>query len=305
MSTIIDTGLTTAALKGNFFSALSQANPLYKRLATTVASTGPSETYRWLGTVPQMRQWGSGRLARGLNNESYSVENQKYESTIEVDRDELADDQVGQIRVRVRELARRAAMHPDKLLADLMDNGASSGYNSYDGTTFFSDAHAAGSYTGQDNKLTLDATSTTAVTADEFQKSFIAACSAMLGFTDDQGEPANTELGSLVAIVPPALWYPARMALAAETLSDEANITAGQANVVVFPRLSSSVKWFLFRTDVEVRPFIFQQREAMTFNALADGSEEEFKREKHLYGVRARYAMAYGYWHHAVQTTFV
>jgi phage major head subunit gpT-like protein len=38
--------------------------------------------------------------------------------------------------------------------------------------------------------------------------------------------------------------------------------------------------------------------------ALAENSEEAFKREKFLYGVRARYRMTYGYWQYAVRTQF-
>jgi phage major head subunit gpT-like protein len=305
MSTIIDTGLTTSALKGNFFAALKAVSPVWKQLATVVRSTGPAESYRWLGTVPAMREWGSGRLAKGLRSESYNVENAKYEATIEVDRDELADDQLGQIAVRVRELARRAATHPDKLLADLLENGASAGYESYDAATFFAADHASGSSGAQSNKLTLDVSNPSAVTAADFAASYQQAVQTLLAYKDDQGEPLNTDLGQLAVLVPPALWYRAKESLSAEILGNSTNILSGEAKVVVFPRLTSTDRWYLCRTDVEVRPFVFQDREAMEFTALAEGSEESFKREKYLYGVRARYAMAYGYWQYCVRTQFV
>jgi phage major head subunit gpT-like protein len=305
MSTIINTGLTTSALKGNFFSALKAATPVWKQLATVVRSTTQTENYRWLGTVPQMRAWGTGRLARGLRSESYSVENQKYESTIEVDRDELADDQLGQIVVRVRELARRAVTHPDKLLADMLANGSTSGYLSYDGVTFFSDSHQSGDNAAQSNSLTFDATDPTAITADEFAAAYEKAVQAMLAFKDDQGEPMNGEIGKIVVLVPSNLWYKAKKALTAQVLEMSTNILAGEAEVVVFPRLAATDTWYLCRTDVEVRPFIFQDRETLEFTALTEGSEEAFKREKYLYGVRARYAMAYGYWQYCVRSQFV
>jgi phage major head subunit gpT-like protein len=305
MSTIINTGLTTSALKGNFFSALKSATPVWKQLATVVRSNAQTENYRWLGTVPQMRPWGTGRLARGLRSESYSVENQKYESTIEVDRDELADDQLGQIVVRVRELARRAVTHPDKLLADMLANGSTPGYMSYDGKTFFSDSHQSGDNAAQSNNLTFDATDPTAVTADEFAASYEKAVQAMLAFKDDQGEPMNGEIGKIIVLVPTNLWYKAKKALTAQVLEMSTNILAGEAEVVVFPRLTATDTWYLCRTDVEVRPFIFQDREALEFTALTEGSEEAFKREKYLYGVRARYAMAYGYWQYCVRSQFV
>lgn len=305
MATVIDTGLTTSAMKGNFFAALKAITPTWREIASAVKSTGPAENYRWLGTVPQMRPWGTGRLAKGLRSESYSVENQKYEATIEVDRDELADDQLGQIVVRVRELARRAATHPDKLLADMLEHGADAGYTSYDGATFFSAAHPRGDGGAQSNVVTLEADDPTAPTADEFASLYQAAVQAMLALKDDQGEPMNGEIGRLVVLVPGNLWYRAKQVLTAEVLGGATNILAGEARVTVFPRLTSTDRWYLVRTDVEVRPFIFQDRDPLEFTALAEGSEESFKREKFLYGVRARYALAYGYWQHCVRAQFI
>jgi phage major head subunit gpT-like protein len=127
----------------------------------------------------------------------------------------------------------------------------------------------------------------------------------MLSFKDDQGEPLNTAVGKLLVLVPPNLWYRAKQALTAQTLTNSSNILHGEANVVAFPRLASTDKWYLCRTDVEVRPFIFQDREPLEFTALTDGSEESFKREKYLYGVRARYALAFGYWQYCIRTQFV
>jgi phage major head subunit gpT-like protein len=251
MSTIIDTGLTTSALKGNFFSAFKAINPLWRELASIVKSTGSSENYRWLGTVPQMREWGTGRLAQGLRSESYSVDNHKYEATLEVDRDELADDQLGQIIVRIRELARRAGSHPDKLLADMLEHGSDAGYNSYDATTFFSDNHTIGQTGPQSNKLTFDTTDPGNIAYDEFAASYANAVQAMLGFKDDQNEPANTEIGQLIVLVPLNLWYKAKQALTAQVNDMSTNILAGEAKVVVFPRLTSCDKWYLCRTDVK------------------------------------------------------
>ncbi len=305
MATIINTGLTTSALKGNFFSALRAAAPMWRELTTVVKSTGSQESYRWLGTVPQMRPWGTGRLARGLRSESYSVENQKYESTIEVDRDELADDQLGQVMVRVKELARRAITHPDKLLANMLEHGADSGYTSYDGSTFFATAHSSGDSGEQTNMVSMDVTNPGAPTAEEFAASYQYAVEKMLSLKDDQGEPMNSDLGKLIVLVPVNLWYQAKKALTAQVLDNSTNVLSGEAKVLVFPQLTSTDRWYLCRSDVEVRPFIFQDREPIEFTALAEGSEESFKREKYLYGVRARYALAYGYWQYCIRAQFV
>lgn len=305
MSTLIDTGLTTSALKGNFFSAFKAVNPLWQQVASIVKSNGASESYRWLGTVPQMREWGTGRLTQGLRSESYSVENHKYEATLEVDRDELADDQLGQIIVRIRELARRAGSHPDKLLAEMLEHGSDPGYNSYDGKPFFATDHLSGKSGPQSNLFTFDTIDPTNIAYDDFTASYTQAVEGLLNLRDDQNEPANTELGRLLVIVPTSLWYKAKQTLTAQLNEMTSNIHLDEAKVVVFPRLTNPCQWYLCRTDTEVRPFIFQDREPLEFTTLAEGSEEAFKREKYLYGVRARYALAYGYWQHCVQMRFV
>ncbi|MCH8333152.1 Mu-like prophage major head subunit gpT family protein [Candidatus Sumerlaeota bacterium] len=95
---------------------------------TRIPSTSDSESYKWLGSIPRMREFGTGRVAKGVRTESYSVENLKYESTLEVDRDEVSDDQTGQIRVRIAEMAQRAATHKDFLTSQLLANGDSAGF---------------------------------------------------------------------------------------------------------------------------------------------------------------------------------
>lgn len=302
---VINTGLLTKGLRSEFFDRFGRTVTHFATLSTRVPSTSDRETYKWLGTVPAMREWGTGRLARGLRTESYSVENLKYEATIEVDRDEIADDQTGQIRLRVGELAERAATHKDYLLAQLLINGESSGYVSYDGAMFFSDTHVSGASGNQDNLLTYDASTPTSPTVDEFKGALKQAIAAMLAFKDDQGEPMPMNATGLVVVVPPGLYFTALEAIHASVISSTSNVLEGAARVVSLPWLTNGAKWYLLKTDGVVRPFIFQDREPIEFGAQTDASEEGFKREKYLFGVRARYRMTYGYWQHAVRTLFV
>ena len=76
----------------------------------------------------------------------------------------------------------------------------------------------------------------------------------------------------------------------------------GAARVVAFPWLTDQASWYLLKNNGVVRPFIFQDREPIEFNSLSESSDDVFKREKLLFGVRARYRMAYGYWQFAVKS---
>ncbi len=302
---VINSGLLTKGLRSEFYNRFDDAPTHFQTLATRIPSTSDSETYKWLGTVPKMREWGTGRLAQGLRTESYSVENLKYEATIEVDRDEIADDQTGQIRIRVGELAQRAATHKDFLIGNLLINGETAGFNSYDGVSFFNDAHVSGSSGSQDNNLTYDATSTDEPTVDEFKSALKQAIGQLLAFKDDQGEPMLISATGLVVVVPPTMLFTALEAVNASLVSNTSNVLEGAARVISLPWLTDASKWYLTKTDGVLRPFIFQDREPVEFNALTEESEESFKREKFLYGVRARYRLTYGYWQFAVRTDFV
>jgi phage major head subunit gpT-like protein len=301
---IINTGLLTKGLRSEFFNRLEGTQTHFEELATRIVSNSDRETYRWLGTVPKMREWGTGRLAKGLRTESYSVDNLKYESTLEVDRDEISDDQTGQIRIRVAELAQRAATHKDFLISQLLISGATSGFNSYDNVAFFNAAHVSGGSGSQDNDLTSTAASTSNPTVDEFKTALKQAISTMMGFKDDQGEPTPIGATGLVCVVPPAMFFTALEAINASVINNTTNVLSGAAKVISMPWLTDATTWYLLKTDGVVRPFIFQDREPIEFSSLAPDSEEVFKREKFLFGVRARYRLAYGYWQFAVRTQF-
>ncbi len=301
---VINTGLLTRGLRSEFFERFRATPTHYQDLSTRIVSTGDSETYRWLGTVPQMREWGTGRLAKGLRSESYSVANLKYEATLEIDRDEIADDQSGQIRPRIGELAQRAATHKDYLVAGLLAGGATSGFNSYDGMPFFSNVHISGGSGGQSNILSLDVADADAPTVEEFKASIKQAIGRMLTYKDDQGGPMALQVSGLHCVVPPSMYFTALEAVSATLIANTSNVLQGVARVISLPWLTGTSEWYLLKTDGVVRPLIFQDREPVEFGALAESSDEAFRREKFLYGVRARYRMAYGYWQYAVKVQY-
>jgi phage major head subunit gpT-like protein len=302
---IINTGLLTKGLRSEFFNRFEGAQTFFQDLSTRIQSNSDQETYRWLGTVPKMREWGTGRVAKGLRTESYSVENLKYESTLEVDRDEIADDQTGQIRIRIAELAERAATHKDFLISQLLINGESAGFESYDAVPFFSASHVSGDSGTQSNNLTSLASSPDNPTTEEFKTALREGIEAMLAFKDDQGDPMSIAATHLVCVVPPTMFFTATEAINSTVINNTSNSLSGIARVIPGAWLTDASKWYLLKTDGVVRPFIFQDRESVEFNALTEESEIGFRREKFLYGVRARYRMAYGYWQFAIRTDFV
>lgn len=301
---VVNTGLAEPGLRSEFLKRFTETQSVFGDLATRIASTKDKETFKFLGSVPVMRAWGTGRKSVGLRTESYDVVNEKYESTIEVDRNELEDDQTEQIRLRINEMASRAALHKDYLIAQLLINGDQTGFNSYDGVPFFDDAHVSGDSGSQDNKLTSSASAPSTPTVAEFKTAVAGAIAAMLAFKDDVGQPMSMGASGLVAVVPPSMYVTALEALSATVIGNTSNALQGAARVLAFPWLSTATKWYLLKNDGHIRPFVFIDRVPVEFKAMEENSESGFVRDKFLYGVRARYAMTYGYWQYAVQTTF-
>jgi phage major head subunit gpT-like protein len=171
--------------------------------------------------------------------------------------------------------------------------------------SFFADNHVSGDSGAQDNKLTASATDPDSPTVDEFKEALKTAIGTMLAFKDDQGDPMALSANGMVAVVPTTMLFTALEAINSTVASNTRNALESAARIIAFPWLTDASKWYLLKTDGVVRPFIFQDREPIEFSALTEDSDEGFRREKFLYGVRARYRLTYGYWQFGVRTDFV
>lgn len=308
MAVVVDTGLTSQGIIGRFYRRLEEAanRAWWTQLAMRFASTQETETYRWLGSVPQVREWIGGRQVKPLRASGVTIVNKVWESTIRVDADEMRRDKSGQILVRVNELARRVATHPNKLLTELLLSAESD--NAYDGQPFFSDSHSEGDSGTQSNSIALDVGAATAPTDTEMYAAIVQAVGQLLGFRDDQGEPMNEGANNFMVMVPLPFLASTLAALSSADLDATSNPLANDAPFrvtwVANPRLTWTDKFAVFRTDGESRPFIFQEELPVQVAALAEGSELEINENQHQYGVKAIHAAGYGFWQDACLVTF-
>jgi phage major head subunit gpT-like protein len=275
-----------AGLQTAFQQAYRRPETQWQKLATVVNSNKSEETYAWLGQAPAMREFGAERIPKGLSEFSYTIKNKKYENSIRVDRDALEDDQYGQIKIRVQEMADVAARLPEKLVFQLLSSGFAT--VCYDGQYFFDTDHSEGSSGTQSNK------GTTALSAT----SYGVARAAMGGFKDDQGDTLGLIGDTLV--VPLGLEVTARTMLNSDFVSDGTttinNIWKNSASLIVSPYLTDANDWFLVATNGVVKPIILQDRTPVEFTALEADSENGFFRDAYHYGTRRRLNVGYGDW---------
>ena len=310
------TALSSRAIIGEFYATLQQDLGLswIDSVSNLFDSNQESETYKWLGMAPAMREWIGGRQAKGFRTDGITIVNKTFEGTLEVLVDEIRRDKTGQVMVRVRELAQRTNSHWAKLLTELLI--AAEATACYDGQFFFDTDHSEGDSGTQSNDVTSDISTTTAPTAGEMETAILKSIEAIMGFKDDQGEPMNESAKSFLIMVPVPFMSSAAGAIGSEIIVDASTsrsnriLTLGslggfQVQMAVNPRLTWTTKFATFRTDAETRALIRQEEEGVTVDAVAEGSETEFKEKKHLYGVKAIRNVGYGYWQRACLTTFV
>jgi len=298
-------GVTLRGLNGLFNPSLANASALWKELCSIVGSDGASEIYKWLGQIPTPVEWRGKRRSKAMRDYGQTIVNKAWELMVEIDRHENADDQTGQLQMRVRDAAKRFAQHPDKLLVDLMIAAEST--LCYDGQYFFDTDHSEGDSGTQSNLLTSDIATPAAPTLAEFEAAFWLAIKAMAGFKDDQGEPWNPmtgleNLAGILVVIPVSYLDVASKVLgvnAAPIISQTSNILAGKARIMATPRITWTTKFAIFKTDDEVRPFIFQNRQAVQTSLKDDPEEKAVK-----YMADGRYAVGYGLWQKAVMVSF-
>ena len=132
---------------------------------------------------------------------------------------------------------------------------------------------------------------------------------AILGFKDNASEPMNELAREFLLMVPTPYFGTAVKALNLPMVnSGESNVFQNMngytVRLAMNPRLTWTTKMALYRTDGNVKPFILQEEEGVTVQAIAEGSELEFNNNVHRYGIKAIRNVGYGYWQHAALVTF-
>lgn len=306
--------ITSRAIIGMLYAGLEQDTGLdwVADLTNEFESNQESEEYAWLGTAPAMREWIGGRWAKGIRENSFIIKNRVYESTLEILKDWIDRDKTGQIKMLIAQQTERANSHWAKLLAALIETGPSA--VCYDNQFFFDTDHVEGESGTQSNSITYDVTTTTAPTAGELEGAVLKGVEQILGIKDDQGEPMNEFRKQFLLYVPTKFLGAAASALGSQVVMEGSAartnrvITLGSMGGYSFKLVASARstwtdKFALFATDAPTKPFIRQIEQDIEVDAIAEGSELEFRHRLHQYGISAKRAVGFSYWQRACLVT--
>ncbi len=322
LSTITSRGIRGAMLQT---MAAQPLEPWLARVARRVQSDVEIETYADIGTTPVVRAWVGGRNPKEPRENKFTITNAEYEASIQIPYPEIRRargkiDGQSKLDPYIQGLPARMAQHWSKLATDLVINGATA--LCYDGQFFFDTDHAEGASGAQSNKVNHDLSDTPVSVAGiatnpspgAFAHAVMRGIVTMLGFKDDEGEPANEDAKAFVALVPLGLYTAAKLATTQSVEAGGAtNVLAavrGDFGVEVVPsaRLTAASwtdKFALFRADGVERALILQEEEAPRSSAKAEDSEFFHDNNAWEFGIAASRAAGYADWKQGVQVTFV
>lgn len=123
----------------NFEDGKTKASPMYTAVASVINSTSTSNTYGWLGQWPGFREWVGDRQLKSMKEHSYAIVNRDFESTVEVDRNDIEDDNLGVYSPMMTEMGYAASVFYDELVFPLLKAGFTTAC--YDGQYFFDTDH--------------------------------------------------------------------------------------------------------------------------------------------------------------------
>lgn len=259
-------------------------------LATETSSNKKEESYSWVGELPGMQEWKTDRMLKVLEAYGLAIKNKKWEASLRLKNDDIADDNLGLLPPLVGDMAANARLHPGILVARLLLNGfdgtafpdLGDGL-AFDGEFFFSHNHVTG-----DNLLAVQ------FSADNLE------AAALLLRKQKRFDPDAKE-GSLYAMgthlfVGVSNERAAEKVLTQEYLaSGESNTQRGKYKLVVTPEFANG-EWMLADLRGAVRPVIFQNREPLTTSTVggrANNDSVGFMYDELWMGARARYNAGY------------
>lgn len=301
---IFFTGVSTL-----FWGAYGATTPFIDRIATRIPSTTETETYGWMGYIPTMQEWIGPRKLQNVASQGYSLTNKPYELTLQVDKFKLADDQYGLYGPMSVELGMQGRKWPDYQWRDLVRNrGSQTGayQKCMDGLNYFSNVHPVDFYDASKGTYSNDFTSAgsgaTPLTAAGFNTVF----TAMNSYVKEDGE--SLEIVPDLLIIPSQLQYVARTILNTSFIAPSAvggitmvgsseNVLQGWADILVLPELNGdATTWYLACTSRAIKPFIFQERQAVNFvSRIAPDDPAVFDLHQYLYGTDARGAVGWSF----------
>jgi len=280
--------LLRVTFEARFQEGYKSADDALSPLWFDVPSSTRSNRYGWIAQQLKLNQWIGPRVVQNLSEHDYTLVNVPYEGTVEVDKHDVEDDNLGLYSgVFMPQLGEAVKKHPGILAASVLQANPVS----FDGLALFHDAHlcydSAGTTYDNNYSLALNATNINVM---------MSAAAAIVG---EDGQPLEVRFTHI--IVPPQYEFVAKQVLKSATYASLVtgegagavridNQMQGVLDIIVSPKLANqATTWYLADLSKAVKPLVHQTRQAPNFVARDNIQDPKvFDLRKFTYGVDLR-----------------
>lgn len=284
----------------------------WPKFAQMYESSTTTETHAWADRINQMRQWYGDRVVDSVVLRAYSLTNQPFEKTIELDAFNVADNKINAFAPAVQMLSMQAAKWADNLFFNTPYGAIAGGtsFVTYDGQPFFSAAHPA----NPDSPSLYPVMTNYQTGFGLSSANYFTARADMRAYIGADGLPLNvnpsllmtgTSLEAAAIQILQTQWTAPSVGLgqnAAGVLQQ--NAMYGTADLLIVPDmqalngvLSTGNPWLLMDPSMPLKPWLYQLREAPVFYFLmSPQSSPMIARHALQMGVYTRGIGGYGPW---------
>jgi phage major head subunit gpT-like protein len=273
-----------------------------------IDSNSDQETYPGLFYAPSPRLMTGSRDHRSIPSFAFTIVNEKYESTVDIDYKLWKFGKLGAVSAMLSSMGEKARMFPNQLTADLINAGSAAGSTGNDGQIFYSALHVdpgARYTTAQNNTFTSAAATGTAPTVLEMYSALQSHRAAYDGFKDGEGDPViPTEGETFTVLCSSENIQAARAVFMNDQITGPiANELKGMFRPRINPWSDVDAEFFTFRTQGSRKAFLYQVAEPVR---LTDnlGGDSNFETEDVSFGTFGFYNVGYGDWRYTTRHIF-
>lgn len=114
-------------------------NVFWQGVAMEIPSAAAKNLYPWLNQIPGIRKWTGDRQLQGISASKYELENEDYEESVQVDRNNIEDDSYGIFAPLMSMMGDECGRFRDVLAFQVLSSGFATAC--YDGQYFFDTDH--------------------------------------------------------------------------------------------------------------------------------------------------------------------
>ncbi len=284
----------------------------WPKFAQLFESSTTTESHVWADRISQMRQWFGDRVVDNVVLRTYSLTNQPFEKTIELDAFNVSDNKINAFAPAVQMLSMQAAKWADNLFFSSIYGAIAGGtsFVTYDGQPFYSGAHPA----NPDNPALYPAMANYETGFPLNSANYFTARSDMRAYIGADGLPLNvnpsllmtgTALEAAAIQILQTQWTAPSVGVGQNASGVvQQNALYGTADLLIVPDMqalngviASGNPWNLIDPTMPLKPYLYQLREAPVFYFLmSPQSSPMIARHALQMGVYTRGIGGYGPW---------